>query len=240
MITVEQIAQLLTKKFSGTRKDVLLSMAGVIALQVETEDDAQTIVDSMTADKVQAFSKSYRSTIDAEVQQSNKTLEDNLRKKYDFKEKQDPKPADPPTPQPKPGELTIDAIKAILSEQMKPFQQRLDAIDAAKATQVRKETYLSKLREANLGQATIGALTAQFDAMHFATDDDFQAFLTNSQPTIDALKQEAANASLRSAGPVPAFGSNTANADADVPQAVIDHIASRKTDPAKSLGGKAI
>ena len=48
MELLQQITALLEAKFQGARKDVIQTLAGVIALQVEDEKGAKDIVDRMT------------------------------------------------------------------------------------------------------------------------------------------------------------------------------------------------
>ena len=84
----QTILALLIAKFSGVRKDVLEVLAGVLALQATNEDEAKGIVEKLTDAQVTDFGKDYRSGVDKEVNESNKTFESNLRKKYDFKEKE--------------------------------------------------------------------------------------------------------------------------------------------------------
>ena len=51
----ERILALLVAKFQGVRKDGLQHLAAAIGLQVTTEEEANQVVDKLTADKVSAF-----------------------------------------------------------------------------------------------------------------------------------------------------------------------------------------
>jgi len=51
----EKILALLVAKFQGVRKDGLQHLAAAIGLQVTTEEEANQVVDKLTADKVSAF-----------------------------------------------------------------------------------------------------------------------------------------------------------------------------------------
>ena len=82
------ILALLVAKFQGARKDGLNVLAGILALQASTEDEAKALVEKITEAQVNEFIKDYRKDVDKEVSESNKTFEANLRKKYDFKEKE--------------------------------------------------------------------------------------------------------------------------------------------------------
>ncbi len=230
MLTVEPILALLGKKFQGVRKDALQSVAGVIALQAEDEAAAQLIIDHMTAENVQKFVQTYRSSIDREIQQSNQTMEQNLRNKYDFVEKQQQQQQQQ---QQQSGALTLDQLKSLLAETIAPLTQRMDAYDQQRVGATRRETYLGKLKDAKLSEAMIDMMSAQFDRMAFKDDAEFNSFLESSKPTIDKLSQQIANDSLRN-DHTPGF--NTVNQDG-VSKAVTDFLGQGQTNP---IGGKAV
>ncbi len=230
MLSVEQILALLGKKFQGVRKDALQSMAGVIALQAEDEAAAQEIIDHMTAENVQKFVQTYRSSIDREIQQSNQTMEQNLRNKYDFVEKQQQQQLQQ---QQQSGALTLDQLKNLLAETIAPLTQRMDAYDHQRIGATRRETYIGKLKDAKLSEAIIDMMSAQFDRMAFKDDAEFNSFLESSKPTIDKLSQQIANDSLRN-DRTPGF--NTVNTDG-VSKAVTDFLGQGQTNP---IGGKAV
>lgn len=232
MLTVEQITALLGKKFQGVRKDAIQSMAGVIALQAEDEATAQEIIDRMTADNVQKFVQTYRSSIDREIQQSNQTMEQNLRNKYNFVEKQQPQPQPQPQPSPE-GAFTFDQLKTLFAEQLNPLLQRMDAYDQQRVVATRRETYLGKLKDAKLSEVMVDMMSAQFDRMTFKDDAEFNAFLESSQPTIDKLAQQMANDVLRN-DRTPGF--NTVNQEG-VSKAVTDYLGQGQSNP---LGGKTV
>lgn len=228
MITVEQIVALLVKKFPGMRKDALQNMAGVIALQVEDESAAQTIVDQMTAENVQKFVQKFRSDIDREIQQSNQTLETNLRNKYNFVEKQQQQQQ-----QQLSGPLTFEQLQEAMNKVMAPLTQRLDAIDQKNLTATRREMYVGKLKEAKLSDAVINMMTQQFDLMKFETDEAFNTFLESSKPNIDALAQQNQNETLRNDRTPGSANTN----EQGVSQAVLDYL---NRGESNNLGGKAV
>ncbi len=83
----EVILALLIAKFSGVRKDVLNHLARTFALQATNENEAKALVDKITDAQVNEFVKEFRTDVDKEVSESNKTFEANLKKKYEFVEK---------------------------------------------------------------------------------------------------------------------------------------------------------
>lgn len=241
---IKTILALLEAKFPGVRKDVLQNLAGVMALQVEDEAGANDVVGKLTADKVSAFGQQYRSAIDREIQQSVQTNEQNLRNKYNFVEKQNQQQQQQQQQQQnqqqqqqqeqqQAGGITLDQIRALMAEQMQPFAQRLDAIDAQKVAQTRRETYVGKLKEAKLDEAMIGMMTSQFDMMQFADDNAFNAFMAGQQPNIDKLAQQAANNLLRQ-DTKPSFASVNNDGVSNAVEAYL------KKEGGNGLGGKAI
>lgn len=229
MLTIEQIVALLGAKFPGVRKDALQSVAGVIALQAEDEAAAQSIIDHMTAEKVQGFAQSYRSNIDREIQQSNQTYEQTLRNKYNFVEKQQQQQQQ----QQPGGAVTLEQMRSLFAEMTAPLTQRMDAYEQQRIGATRRETYVSKLKAAKLSETMIDMMTSQFDMMSFKDDAAFNAFLETSQPTIDKLAQQVVDQSLRN-DRTPAFS----QVDKDgVSTAVTSYLNRGVQNP---LGGKKI
>ena len=62
----EQILALLVAKFQGVRKDGLQHLAAAIGLQVATIEEANGVVDKLTADKVSQYVTDWRKVADAE------------------------------------------------------------------------------------------------------------------------------------------------------------------------------
>lgn len=230
---IKKILALLETRFPGMRKDTLKVLAGVVALQAEDETKATEIVGKMTADKVTAFQQDHRSDIDREIQQANQTLETNLRNKYDFKEKGQQQQQQ--QQQQTGGAITLDQIRAIMAEQLKPVNDRMDAFDRQKLANTRRETYVGKLKAAKLSDSLIETMAGQFDRMSFKDDADFEAYMTASQPGIDKLAQQAADDALRS-NPRPNF--NQTN-DQGVSSSVAAYVAAKKAADG-SLGGKTV
>lgn len=231
MELTEEIVALLESKFQGMRKDVAQNLASVLALQVSDKDGAQRIVDRLTAEKIAQFGQSFRSNIDKEIQQSNKTYEENLRKKFDFKEKSKEEKTEPTTG----GALTLETIKALFAEQLNPLTQRMDALDAQKLGATRREIYVGKLKDAKLSEAQVEMLTQQFDRMSFKDEADFNSFLSTSQPQISKLAQETMNQSLR-ADRTPSMGRKNENGISD---AVQDFIKSQNEPKENPMAGKS-
>lgn len=235
MLTIEQVIALLGAKFPGVRKDGIKNLAGVIALQAENEEEARAIVDKLTADKVSAFVTDFRSNIDREIQQSVSTAEQNLRNKYDFVDKGQNQQQQQQQVQQQNGGITIDQIRTLMAETMKPFADRLDAIDVQNASKVRRETYVGKLKDAKLSDTMQNMMLNQFDRMTFKDDADFNQFLADSQPTIDKMAQEAANRMLEN-DRTPRFGTGKVETGTEMSAGMKEYLDAKKNENGESQG----
>ena len=133
------ILALLVAKFQGARKDGLNVLAGILALQASTEDEAKALVEKITDAQVNEFIKDYRKDVDKEVSESNKTFETNLRKKYDFKEKE-VEPGNDPSKNPND---IAEIVKAAVAAAVKPFEEKLSGYETKNIADSR----LAKLNE---------------------------------------------------------------------------------------------
>lgn len=231
MELLQQITALLEAKFQGARKDVIQTLAGVIALQVEDEKGAKDIVDRMTADGLDKFGKAYRGRIDSEIQTSNTTLEQNLRKKYDFKEKGGGEGDGNQGG----GSVTLDQIKQLMQETMNPMVQRLDAIEQQKVITTRRESFQEFLKGEKISESAVEMLMGNFDRMTFKDQAEYDSYTASLKPMLQKMAQDYSDEGLRRDG-VPGF----ANKNQDgVSQAVADYIQTGKETGA-GLGGKAI
>ena len=232
MELLDQIIALLEAKFQGVRKDVIQNLAGVIALQVDDKAGAEAIVGQMTAEKVNQFGTNYRSRIDREVQQSNQAFEQNLRKKYDLTEK---KQAPQPNQDPKPGELTLEAIQAAMAAQLAPLTQRMDAYEQQKTGVARRESYVASMKSAKISESAQNTLLQQFDRMTFKDDADFNQFLADSQPAFSKMAQDESNSRLKT-DRIPSMGNVD---DKGVSAAMKAYVASKGTNGGQ-VEGKAL
>ena len=127
------ILALLVAKFQGARKDGLNVLAGILALQASTEDEAKALVEKITDAQVNEFIKDYRKDVDKEVSESNKTFETNLRKKYDFKEKE-VEPGNDPSKNPND---IAEIVKAAVAAAVKPFEEKLSGYETKNIAETR-------------------------------------------------------------------------------------------------------
>ena len=189
------ILALLIAKFSGVRKDGLAVLAGVLALQATTEDEAKGIVEKLTDAQVNDFVKDYRSDVDKEVNESNKTFESNLRKKYDFKEKET-EPGGDPSEKTDPNDIAA-MVKSAIADVVKPLQDELNGYRANALSDSR----LKQLNEI-LGGCKDEAFKAKalkdFGRMTFNDDDAFNEFLNDTKTDVESANQRVADSNLSS------------------------------------------
>ena len=225
------ILALLVAKFQGARKDGLNVLAGILALQASTEDEAKALVEKITDAQVNEFIKDYRKDVDKEVSESNKTFETNLRKKYDFKEKE-VEPGNKPSENPND---IAEIVKAAVAAAVKPFEEKLSGYETKNIADSRLAKLNEKLNDCK--DETFKAQTLKdFARMSFATDDDFTQYLNDKSADIETANQNVANAALGGASGKPMFAQK--NEDG-ISKGVADYVASLKPEN-NELSGKEV
>ncbi|MDR1632309.1 MAG: hypothetical protein LBR97_05465 [Dysgonamonadaceae bacterium] len=146
----EKILALLQAQFAGVRKDGLNHIANVLSFQVNTEDEAKTLVGKLTAEQVNSFIADWRKEADAEITKANKTYEDGLKKKYDFTEKKT-EPANPTPPEPdKAGTFDTAAIQRLIADSIatatKPLLEQINTFKTGETAKTRLQA-LNFIRE---------------------------------------------------------------------------------------------
>ena len=225
------IFALLVAKFQGARKDGLNVLAGILALQASTEDEAKALVEKITDAQVNEFIKDYRKDVDKEVSESNKTFETNLRKKYDFKEKE-VEPGNDPSKNPND---IAEIVKAAVAAAVKPFEEKLSGYETKNIADSRLAKLNEKLNDCK--DETFKAQTLKdFARMTFANDDDFTQYLNDKTADIAEANQNVANAALGGASGKPLFAQK---GDDGISKGVADFVASQKPE-ANAFTGKEI
>ena len=225
------ILALLVAKFQGARKDGLNVLAGILALQASTEDEAKALVEKITDAQVNEFIKDYRKDVDKEVSESNKTFETNLRKKYDFKEKE-VEPGNNPSENPND---IAEIVKAAVAAAVKPFEEKLSGYETKNIADSRLAKLNEKLNDCK--DETFKAQTLKdFARMKFETDDEFAEYLKDKETDIKTANQNVANAALGGASGKPMFAQK--NEDG-ISKGVADFVASQKPE-ANAFTGKEV
>lgn len=232
----EKILALLVAKFAGVRKDGLARLAQALSLQVENETEAGALVERLTPEKVDTFVKDYRTDVDKEVSEANKTYDGNLRKKYDLVEKKDPEPGENSDPNKKPDPNNIAAIVASeVAKVVNPLQEKLASFESNKITETRLQQLQSKFKDKNLPESFTAQKLKDFKRMNFENDQAFTEYLTELETDITAFNQELADKGL-SGQNRPLFGNKTAEG---VSSGVKEFIDSKKKDT-NVLTGKEV
>jgi hypothetical protein len=203
----EKLLALLQAKFAGVRKDGLNQLATIMALTVTTDEEATSAVDKLTEQSVGQFVIDWRKDVDSEISKANKTYEEGLKKKYDFKEKGNP---NPPTP---PSELTPEAIASIVQKAIEPFATELNSIKTNKVVETRKQLLTKELEGLDEGFRT--PYLNAFDRMNFKDDEDFNTHISNVKTEVAKIQQSLIDKGL-SQQSKPMFGSGSAKTDEDV------------------------
>lgn len=225
------ILALLVAKFQGARKDGLNVLAGILALQASTEDEAKALVEKITDAQVNEFIKDYRKDVDKEVSESNKTFETNLRKKYDFKEKE-VEPGNDPSKNPND---IAEIVKAAVAAAVKPFEEKLSGYETKNIADSRLAKLNEKLNDCK--DETFKAQTLKdFARMTFANDDDYTQYLNDKTADIATANQNMANAALGGASGKPLFAQK---GDDGISKGVADYVASQKPE-ANAFTGKEV
>ena len=191
----EKILALLIAKFSGVRKDGLAVLAGVLALQATTEDEAKGIVEKLTDAQVNDFVKDYRSDVDKEVNESNKTFESNLRKKYDFKEKET-EPGGDPSEKTDPNDIAA-MVKSAIADAVKPLQDELAGYRASAVTDSRLKQ-LNEILNGCKDEAFKAKALKDFGRMTFNDDNAFNEYLTETKTDVESANQRVADSNMSS------------------------------------------
>lgn len=211
----EKILALLVAKFAGVRKDGLARLAQALSLQVENETEAGALVERLTPEKVDTFVKDYRTDVDKEVSESNKTYETTLKKKYDFLEKKGAEPGKDPNPS-DPNDIATVVANAVKAA-VEPLQQKISAIEVEKTTQTRLQQLEAKFKNVPDSYKTQRIA----DAKLFVNNMDeaaFAEYLSRTEADVTAFNQELANKGLLDQSKPLFGGKNQSEEDAFVDQ----------------------
>ena len=189
----DKLLALLTAKFSGVRKDVLLQMARIMALQCTNDTEAQALVDKLTLEQVNEFSKDFRADVDKEVSNSTKTFEENLKKKFDLVEKK-VEPGDPKHDQTDPKDIAT-IVKNAVAEAVRPYQEKFEQFSKNDLAKTRLQQIESKLKDCKDEFFKQNKLK-DYNRMNFADDNAFNEYLSDLDKDIEAANQNFSNSRL--------------------------------------------
>ena len=231
----EKVLALLNQRFLGARKDGLKVLAGILAVQATTEEEAKALVEKLTKEQVEQFIKDFRADVDKEVSEGNKTFEANLKKKFDLVEKVEPGNEPKPKDDPKPADDIATIVAQAVAGAVKPLQEELNRFKQGEVGKSRLQALQEKL--AACKDETFKAQTLKdFARMSFADDNAFNEYLTEKENDIVAANQSVANAKMAGSGGAPLMAQKTEDGTS---KAVSDYIASQKPE-ANTLTGKEV
>lgn len=216
---------------TGVRKDGLTNLARGLSLQATNDEEAKAIVDKLTEAQVIEFCKGYRQDVDKEVSESNKTLEANIRKKFNIKD--DPKTE----PGGDGGEKDDIAaiVKAAVDAALAPMKETIDGFKAKEVGKTRLqalEDALKDCKDENFKAQTL----KDFGRMSFASDDDFNEYLSGKTADVKTANQRVADDALRGGG-APLFSQK--EAETGVSKGVSEFIKSQSPE-GNAFAGKTV
>lgn len=192
----EKLFALLVAKFAGVRKDGLTHLARALSLQAANDEEAEALIDKLTKDQVDTFIKEFRADVDKEVTEGNKTFEANLKKKYELVEKKSEDPA--PDDSKSKGGSSDDIqslIKNAISEAVKPFQEKLSALEMSAVAKSRQQQLEEKLSNCKDDVFKTKVLK-DFSRMKFDSDEEFIEYLSETESDVTTVNQKLSDLDL--------------------------------------------
>lgn len=192
----KELLALLVDKFPGVRKDGLTYIANILSMSVGSKDEAEALVDKLTAEGVNAKIAEWRKSADEEIRKATDTREKNLRDKFEFKEKsQSPDSKTPPIQE----DITAEALEKIIAKSIndatKDLRDQVASLKGEAVSASRKERLTKEL--ANAPEAFRTTVMDGFEGRQFASEDDFSAYLEKVKGNAASLTQDLANSRLR-------------------------------------------
>lgn len=211
MTTKEITEKLLLEKFAGARKDALGQLASVIALQSDTEEEVQAAVEKLTDEKVNAFTKEYRSGVDREVTAARKKIMDGLTSQKSARSETETPKAEGDTNTDN-TDITALIAKAI-AEATQPLREQVETLSRANVGKNRLERLNEALKDCKDDTLRTSTLR-NYNRMAFEGDDAFDTFLEETKSDVQQANQNLADASLSNfKSPFKASDKSTAEED---------------------------
>lgn len=229
----EQILALLVAKHPGARKDVLVNIARNLAMVAGTDEDANKLIEGITDDKVAAFTKEFRSSIDREVTEATQTKETRLREKYNFVEKGNDGgnggKGDPGT------EGNQNPEIAALTKQIAALTGIVTGMATERTTTTRRSQIEEVLKDVK-DQSYKDAILNNFGYMSFEDDAKFAEWKESIAKAAAEKVQQQADEGLRGTGRVN-FGKTGTDG---VSEGVSAFIKETTATEGATLGGKSL
>lgn len=224
----EKLLALLVAKFLGVPEATLERIATKKAGSVSDETQLQSVVDGID------FGQILQSEVDSKITDANKKAVQNYEATHKLK---DGKPVDPKaTTDPEPADKNKEFAKQIaeiVSATIKPLQEKLESFESGKTNATRKAALEAKLKD--VPEQFKSKVVKDFERMSFATEEDFEKYLTETDTDVAALNQELANKGLEAHG-IPNLGQPGKDGVSKATQMFIDSTAKDKNP----LAGKEL
>lgn len=177
----DKILQSLRNKYRnlGLSESVLVGMAEMLAVNTTEEANIETAVSG-----VENLAKSFQSEADRIRTEATQKAKAEQQKQGGEQKQQEPDQKNDDVPAWAKG--LIDSNKAL--------NEKLSAIELGKTTTSRKTVLETKLT--NAPDSFKAKILKDFDRMNFGTEEDFTAYLTETETDLSAVTQEFANKGL--------------------------------------------
>lgn len=227
METLEQdILTALQTKFPGVDAKILGRIAKAKAKTAAPDADAQTIANGVTTQQVLESYGDFRAT------EASQTAVKNYETKHNLKDGKLTEPAKPTTEKPAtettPKEDEVPAWAKSLIEGQAAINKRFEALDAEKTASARLDTFKKAIASAPERVRT--RYERDFSRLTFKDDEDFNAYLEEIKPDIEAMANEAA--SKGGAVGQPKSGGGASDTVSPLVQARINEQKAATTSPA--------
>lgn len=179
-----KILELLKPKFEGVSETILGRIADKLSKTAKTDEDVNTLIEGVT---FQQILESYGDSRATEAQQSAVA---NYEKKHGLKDGKSVKtePKTEPKAEPKTENDDVPAWAKVLIESNNSLKAELEAIKGEKTTNKRKSELDKVLNKAP--EKIRQRYTKDFERMSFKDDEDFNAWIGDITPDVEAITNE--------------------------------------------------
>jgi hypothetical protein len=179
-----KILELLKPKFEGVSETILGRIADKLAKTAKTDEDVNTLIEGVT---FQQILESYGDSRATEAQQSAVA---NYEKKHGLKDGKSVKtePKTEPKAEPKIEDDDVPAWAKAIIDSNNSLKSELEAIKGEKTTNKRKSELDKVLNKAP--EKIRQRYTKDFERMSFKDDEDFNAWIGDITPDVEAITND--------------------------------------------------
>ena len=179
-----KILEALKPKFEGVSETILGRIADKLSKTAKTDEDVNTLIEGVT---FQQILESYGDSRATEAQQSAVA---NYEKKHGLKDGKSVKtePKTEPKAEPKTEDDNVPAWAKALIDSNNSLKSELEAIKGEKTTNKRKSELDKVLNKAP--EKIRQRYTKDFERMSFKDDEDFNAWIGDITPDVEAITNE--------------------------------------------------